>query len=147
MEAVARQFATNKNCLVIRNGMFSYRWTQIFEMGNIPKEHYVIKARKLTQDSFEPFHPPPIVEVLHEINTKKPHLVFAPHVETSSGIILPLDYIQQISRCVHEYGGLFVLDCIASGCIWIDMREAGVDVLITAPQKGRKYSIFKINNH
>lgn len=144
MESVARQFATNKNCLVIRNGMFSYRWTQIFEMGNIPKEHHVLKARQIQHAPFEPFLPPPIEEVLAEINSKKPELVFSPHVETSSGIILPFDYLQQISRAVHEYGGLFVLDCIASGCIWVDMREVGIDILITAPQKGNIPFFFSL---
>ena len=145
MEAIARQFATNKKCLVIRNGLFSYRWTQIFEMGSIPKEENVLKARQIHHNLFEPFQPPPINEVLENINLTQPDVVFAPHVETSSGIILPLDYIQQISQCVHQYGGLLVLDCIASGCIWIDMKEAGVDILLTAPQKGFFFNIMISN--
>ena len=48
MEAVARQFATGKKCLVVRNGWFSFRWTQIFDMGNIPTSHSVYKAVSYT---------------------------------------------------------------------------------------------------
>ena len=136
MEAVARQFATGKNCLVIRNGWFSYRWTQIFEMGNMPAECSVLKARMIAAGPQQPFAPAPVEEVVAAINDKKPHVVFAPHVETSSGILLPDDYLRKVATAVHANGGLFVLDCIASGTIWVDMKAIGVDVLISAPQKG-----------
>jgi aspartate aminotransferase-like enzyme len=136
MEAVARQFSTGKKCLVIRNGWFSYRWSQIFEMGNIPASCTVLQARKTGNGVQDPFMPCPIDEVIETIRNEKPDLVFAPHVETSSGMLLPNDYLRQIAVAVHEYGGLFVLDCIASGTIWVDMKETGVDILISAPQKG-----------
>ncbi|MGE6994893.1 aminotransferase class V-fold PLP-dependent enzyme [Pseudomonas sp. NPDC047961] len=136
MEAVARQLAHDRNCLVIRNGWFSYRWTQIFEMGRIPAQSTVLKARPLDQTAQAAFTPPPIDEVVASISTNKPDLVFAPHVETSSGIILPDDYLRAIGDAVHAVGGLFVLDCIASGALWVDMQASGVDVLISAPQKG-----------
>lgn len=136
MEAVARQFATGRKCLVIRNGWFSYRWTQIFEMGGIPSEHRVLKARALSADKHSPFAPPPLDEVLAAIREDKPDLVFAPHVETASGIMLPEAYIRAVAETVHEIGGLFVLDCVASGTHWIDMQKTGVDILISAPQKG-----------
>lgn len=136
MEAVARQLAHDKNCLVIRNGWFSYRWSQIFEMGDIPKSSTVLRARKTGDGSQDPFAPAPIEEVVETIESEKPDIVFAPHVETASGMILPDDYLKMIADAVHAYGGLFVLDCIASGTIWVDMREVGVDILISAPQKG-----------
>ena len=136
MEAVARQFATNKNCLVLRNGWFSFRWSQIFEKGNIPSEETVMKACRVSKDPQAPFAPADINEVVDTIITKKPNLVFAPHVETSSGIILPDDYIRSVADAVHSVGGMFVLDCIASGAIWVDMEDTGVDILISAPQKG-----------
>ncbi len=136
MEAVARQFATGKNCLVVRNGWFSFRWTQIFEMGNIPAKSTVIMARPVAEGSPAAFAPAPIDEVVAAIKAEKPDVVFAPHVETSAGIILPDDYIKAITTAVHEVGGIFVLDCIASGTIWVDMEACGVDVLISAPQKG-----------
>lgn len=136
MEAVARQFAHGKKCLVIRNGWFSYRWTQIFEMGEIPSESVVLKARRVADKRQAAFAPPPIEDVVATIAAEKPDLVFAPHVETSSGIILPDDYIRAIADAVHGVGGMFVLDCIASGTLWVDMQTAGVDVLISAPQKG-----------
>jgi aspartate aminotransferase-like enzyme len=136
MEAVARQFATGQNCLVIRNGWFSFRWTQIFEMGNIPAKSTVIMARPVAEGSQMAFAPAPIAEVVAAIKAEKPDVVFAPHVETSAGIILPDDYIKAITAAVHEVGGIFVLDCIASGTIWVDMEACGVDVLISAPQKG-----------
>jgi aspartate aminotransferase-like enzyme len=136
MEAVARQFATNKRCLVIRNGWFSYRWTQIFEMGSIPAACTVLKARRQKPGSQEPFSPVPVDEAVKTILSEKPDVVFAPHVETSCGMILPDDYIKAITDAVHSYGGLFVLDCIASGAMWVDITATGVDVLITAPQKG-----------
>ncbi|MDX1404146.1 MAG: aminotransferase class V-fold PLP-dependent enzyme [Woeseiaceae bacterium] len=136
MEAVARQFATGKKCLVIRNGFFSYRWSQIFDMGAIPSSATVLKARKTGPDSQDPFTPAPLDEVVETIGREKPDVVFAPHVETSSGMLLPDDYLCQVADAVHENGGLFVLDCIASGAIWVDMQAIGVDVLISAPQKG-----------
>ena len=136
MEAIARQFGTNKKCLVIRNGWFSYRWTQIFEMGDIPSESIVLKARMVEDAHQAPFIPCPIEEVVATIAAEKPDVVFAPHVETSAGMILPDDYLRAVADAVHAVGGLFVLDCIASGTIWVDMEACGVDVLVSAPQKG-----------
>jgi aspartate aminotransferase-like enzyme len=136
MEAVARQLATGQKCLVIRNGWFSYRWTQIFEMGQIPSEAMVLKARPIIEGSQAAFSPPPLTDVLATIAAEKPQVVFAPHVETSSGIILPDGYLRAVADAVHAVGGLFVLDCIASGTLWVDMQACGVDVLISAPQKG-----------
>ena len=136
MEAVARQFAQGKRCLVIRNGWFSYRWTQIFEMGRIPAETIVLKARRSSERRQSPFAPAPIDEVVATIRSQRPDLVFAPHVETASGVMLPDDYLRAVGDAVREVGGLFVLDCVASGTVWVDMAVAGADVLITAPQKG-----------
>ncbi len=136
MEAVARQFATGKKCLVIRNGWFSFRWTQIFDKGQIPSQSTVLKARRIQEGKQAPFAPAPIEEVVATIKTKKPDLVFAPHVETASGIILPDNYMKAVADAVHSAGGMFVLDCIASGTVWVDMESSGVDVLISAPQKG-----------
>jgi aspartate aminotransferase-like enzyme len=136
MEAVARQFATGKKCLVVRTGWFSYRWTQIFEAGSIPVSHVVLKARPLGPGPQAPFAPPPIEEVVAAIAREQPDVVFAPHVETSSGMMLPDSYIRALAEATHEVGGLVVLDCIASGSVWVDMRACGVDVLVSAPQKG-----------
>ena len=136
MESVARQFATDKKTLVIRNGYFSYRWTQILDMGNIAAGSKVLKARQLQTGDQEAFAPAPIEEVVATIAKEKPGVVFAPHVETSAGIILPNDYIKAVTDAVHAVDGIFVLDCIASGCLWVDMKTLGVDVLISAPQKG-----------
>ena len=136
MESVARQFATDRNCLVLRNGWFSYRWSQILEMGNIPSKLTVLKATRERDGPQESFSPVDINQVVNQIKTEKPAMVFAPHVETSSGIILPDEYIQSVSEAVHSVGGMFVLDCIASGAIWVDMEKCGVDVLVSAPQKG-----------
>lgn len=136
MEAVARQFATGRKVLVVRNGFFSYRWTQIFEAGSIPAEEIVMKARRQGEGPQAPFAPAPIDEVVARIRADKPEVVFAPHVETASGMILPDDYIRALADAVHEHGGLMVLDCVASGCVWVDMKATGVDVLISAPQKG-----------
>ena len=136
MEAVARQFATGKKCLIIRNGWFSFRWTQILDMGNIPESASVLMARKIADETEAPFAPAPIEEVIAAINEQKPDVVFAPHVETSSGMLLPDEYIKAVADAVHANGGLFVLDCIASGTIWVDMKDTGVDVLVSAPQKG-----------
>lgn len=135
MEAIARQFATGKNCLVIRNGFFSYRWSQIFEMGSIPARCTVLAAKPVAVGAQQPFAPLAIEEVEETILREKPDLVFAPHVETASGIILPDDYLARVATAVHAVGGLFVLDCVASGAVWVDMRKCGVDVLLTAPQK------------
>ena len=136
MEAVARQFATDKNVLVIRNGWFSYRWTQIFDMGCIPSASTVLKARRVGTDKQAPWIPCPIEEVVATIAREKPAVVFAPHVETSAGMILPDDYLRAVSDAVHGVGGLLVLDCIASGAMWVNMEATGVDVLVSAPQKG-----------
>jgi len=136
MESVARQFATNQKVLVIRNGWFSYRWSQIFDMGNIPSESIILKARPLSNDIQAAWVPCPIQEVVDVIHKEKPAVVFAPHVETSCGMILPDDYLRRVSEAVHSVGGLFVLDCIASGAMWVNMKETGVDVLVSAPQKG-----------
>ena len=135
-EAVARQFGTDKKCLVLRNGWFSFRWSQIFEMGGIPSEEIVLKARRMDDSGQPSFAPAPIEEVIATIQAEKPDVVFAPHVETSSGMILPESYMKAVGDAVHAVGGLFVLDCIASGTIWVDMEAAGVDVLVSAPQKG-----------
>eukprot|EP00808_Paulinella_micropora_P031814 g55900.t1 len=138
MEAVARQFGSGKKCLVIRNGYFSFRWSDIFQACDIPKEETVMNAKPLQDEkcNTREFAPCPIEQVLAQIKKSKPDVVFAPHVETSAGIILPDGYLKQVTAAVHEYGGLFVLDCIASGCVWVDMEAVGVDIVITAPQKG-----------
>ncbi len=136
MEAVARQFATDKKCLVIRNGFFSYRWSQIFDAGNIPAEQSVLMARPTESGPNAALAPCPIDEVISEIETFKPDLVFAPHVETASGIILPDDYLVAVADATHKNGGMFVLDCVASGAMWVNMQKSGVDILISAPQKG-----------
>ncbi|WP_396435702.1 aminotransferase class V-fold PLP-dependent enzyme [Limnohabitans sp.] len=136
MESVARQFATDQHVMVIRNGWFSYRWTQIFDMGRIPKSHSVHKARRIAGGSQAAWAPAPIEDIKAAIAAEKPALVFAPHVETSAGMMLPDDYLKAVSDAVHAVGGLFVLDCIASGAMWLDMQATGVDVLISAPQKG-----------
>ncbi len=136
MEAVARQFASGKRVMVIRNGWFSYRWTQIFEMGSIPEDSIVLKAQRATDDKQAPFAPPAIAQVVATIKDKRPTVVFAPHVETASGIILPDDYLCAMADAVHSVGGMLVLDCVASGAIWVDMVATGVDVIVSAPQKG-----------
>jgi aspartate aminotransferase-like enzyme len=136
MEAVARQFATGRKCLVLRNGWFSYRWSQIFEMGNIPSEARVLKARRTSAEPRAPYAPAPIDEVVRTIRAEQPALVFAPHVETASGIILPDAYLRAVADAIHAVGGMFVLDCVASGALWVDMEALGVDILVSAPQKG-----------
>ena len=136
MESVARQFAGGKKVLIIRNGWFSYRWTQILDMGHIAAESTVLKARRVGADPQSPWVPAPIDEVVAAIRDKKPDVVFAPHVETACGMILPDDYLRAVADAVHEVGGLFVLDCIASGAMWVNMVDTGVDILISAPQKG-----------
>ena len=136
MEAIARQFCTGKKALVIRDGFFSYRWTQIFDMGKIPSSHVVLKARRTGTDKQSPWVPTPIAEVVAAIAAEKPEVVIAPHVETAAGIILPDDYLKAVAAAAHAAGALFVLDCVASGCMWVDMEAIGVDVIVTAPQKG-----------
>ena len=136
MEAVARQFAGGRKCLVIRNGYFSFRWSQIFETGRITDDTIVLKASPIGPGRQQPWAPPPLAEVLAAIRLHKPDLVFAPHVDTSSGILLPADYLRAVGEAVHEHGGMFILDCVASGTVWVDMRACAVDVLLSAPQKG-----------
>ncbi len=136
MEAVARQFATDKNVLVIRNGWFSYRWTQIFDMGRIPAHSTVLKARRVGSEKQAPWVPCQVEDVVATILHERPAVVFAPHVETAAGMILPDDYLRAVADAVHSVGGLLVLDCIASGAMWVDMEATGVDVLVSAPQKG-----------
>lgn len=136
MEAAARQIARDADVLVIRNGWFSYRWSQIFEAGGLPSSETVMTARRSGNDPRSPFAPPPIEEVVAKIAELKPAAVFAPHVETSAGMILPDDYVSAMAEAVHAHGGVMVLDCIASGCVWVDMAATGVDILISAPQKG-----------
>jgi aspartate aminotransferase-like enzyme len=136
MEAVVRQFAGGKRVLIVRNGWFSYRWSQIFEAAGVASETAVLKARLTGAEPKSPFAPAPIDEVVAAIRSTKPDVVFAPHVETSAGMMLPDDYLAAIGSAVHEYGGLFVLDCVASGAMWVDMRATGVDIIVSAPQKG-----------
>lgn len=136
MEAVARQFAAGRRVMIIRNGYFSYRWSQILEQGGITPKTTVLKARQIGADATSPWVPVPVDEVVDRINEERPDVVFAPHVETSAGMILPDEYLAAVGGAVRENGGLFVLDCIASGCAWVDMHACNVDVLISAPQKG-----------
>jgi aspartate aminotransferase-like enzyme len=136
MEAVARQLVQGQRCLIVRNGWFSYRWSQIIEMGRLSSEVTVLKARRARAGAQEPFAPAPLDEVLAAIERERPAVVFAPHVETASGMLLPDPYIAAVAAATRSVGGLFVLDCIASGAIWIDMKALGVDVLVSAPQKG-----------
>ncbi len=136
MEAVARQFAPGRKCLVLRNGWFSFRWSQILDMGAIASATTVLKARRIAEGVQAPFAPAPIDEVVAAIRSERPAVVFAPHVETASGMLLPDDYLRAVGAAARDVDALFVLDCIASGAIWVDMRDIGVDVLISAPQKG-----------
>ena len=136
MEAVARQFARDQDALVVRNGWFSYRWSQIFETGGLTSSATVMKARQTGNGAQSPFAPAPIEDVTAAIREQKPSIAFAPHVETAAGVILPDAYVTALAEAAHEVGALMVLDCIASGCAWVDMRATGVDVLISAPQKG-----------
>ncbi|MGC3985187.1 MAG: aminotransferase class V-fold PLP-dependent enzyme [Pseudorhodoferax sp.] len=136
MEAVARQFANREKVLIVRNGWFSYRWSQIFDVGALGGGAVVCKARRVGEGAQAPWQPAPAEEVAAAIRAEKPKVVFAPHVETASGILLPDDYLRSISAAAHEVGALFVLDCVASGAMWVDMQATGVDVLISAPQKG-----------
>ena len=136
MEAVARQFGGNKKCLVLRNGWFSYRWTQIFDLDSSFNDVSILKGRQVDNSAQGSFEPAPLEEVLAFIKKEKPAVVFAPHVETSAGIILPDDYLKAVGEAVRSVDGIFVLDCIASGAMWVDMKACNVDVLISAPQKG-----------
>ncbi|MEO1720016.1 MAG: alanine--glyoxylate aminotransferase family protein, partial [Pseudomonadota bacterium] len=136
IEAVARQFATDKSALIVRNGWFSYRWSQVFEAGGVPKSSHVMMASRTSDSPTAPFAPPPIEDVVAAIRDQKPDVVCAAHVETSAGLILADDYIKQMADAVHAHGGLMILDCVASGCIWVDMQATGADVVISAPQKG-----------
>ncbi len=136
MEAVARQFAAGRECLIVRNGLFSFRWSQILDAAGIAAGQTVVKARPLSPERHAPWAPAPLDEIRQAIRTARPQVVFAPHVETSAGIILPEEYICGIAEATHEAGGIFVLDCVASGAVWVDMNTTGVDVLISAPQKG-----------
>lgn len=136
MEAIARQFAGGRRCLVIRNGYFSYRWSQILEKGGITDDVRVLHATRVAPGPQQPFAPAPIADVVAAIDEHRPDVVFAPHVDTASGMILPDDYLRAVGEAVHRNGGLFVLDCVASGAVWVDMKACGVDVLLSAPQKG-----------
>ena len=136
MEAVARQLATGRRCLIVRNGLFSYRWSQIFEAGSVAPETTVCRARPVSDERNAPWVPPPVAEVVETIERTRPEVVFAAHVETAAGMLLPDDYVGAVAAATHAAGGLFVLDCIASGALWVDMTELGVDVLLSAPQKG-----------
>ena len=136
MESVARQFATDRPVVVIRNGWFSYRWTQILETGRIASGSTVLKARPQRPGPKSPYAPPSLDDVVATIRKERPACVFAPHVETAAGIVLPDDYLRAVGDAARDVGALFVLDCIASGALWVDMDATGVDVLITAPQKG-----------
>ncbi|MFP5345456.1 MAG: aminotransferase class V-fold PLP-dependent enzyme, partial [Actinomycetes bacterium] len=136
MEAVARQLATGRRCLVVRNGLFSFRWSQIFDAGAIPAETTVCCARPVSSDRHAPWVPPPLDELVETIGRTRPDVVFAAHVETAAGMVLPDDYVRTAARATHDAGGLFVLDCVASGALWVDMTDVGVDVLLSAPQKG-----------
>ena len=136
MEAVARQLATGRRCLVVRNGLFSYRWSQIFDAGSVTGHTTVCSARPVSDERHAPWAPPPVDEVVEAIEGNRPEVVFAAHVETAAGMVLPDDYVRAVAAATHGAGGLFVLDCIASGALWVDMTELGVDVLLSAPQKG-----------
>ena len=136
MEAVARQFANREKVLIVRNGWFSYRWSQIFDTGGLGSGAVVCQARKQGEGPQAPWAPCPAAEVAAAIRAERPKVVFAPHVETASGMILSDDYLRTVSAAAHEVGALLVLDCIASGAMWVDMQATGVDVLISAPQKG-----------
>lgn len=136
MESVARQLATGRRALVVRNGLFSYRWSQILDMGGIASSVVVCEARPDGDGAQAAWSPAPIDEVVAAIRSGRPDVVFAPHVETAAGMILTDEYVRALADAVHEAGGVLVLDCIASGAMWVDMRDLGVDVLLSAPQKG-----------
>lgn len=151
MEAVARQLARGKKCLIVRNGLFSFRWTQILEQGNLAADTHVCAARRTHDNDQAPFAPAPIDEVCEHIARYQPDLVFAPHVETASGMMLPDSYIRRLAEATHAVGALLVIDAIASGCMWLDMRDLGIDIIVSAPQKGLSASpccgIVLFNEH
>jgi aspartate aminotransferase-like enzyme len=137
MEAVARQFANREKVLIVRNGWFSFRWTQIIEAGGLASGGVVVcQARRQGEGPQAPFAPCPAEDVAAAIRAERPRVVFAPHVETSAGILLSDDYLRTVGAAAREVGALFVLDCVASGALWVDMQAVGVDILISAPQKG-----------
>ena len=136
MEAVARQYARKENVLVIRNGWFSYRWTQIFDQGVAPTHAEIVRACPDSASADQQFSPAPLEEIVAQIHKQKPRLVVSPHVETSAGLLMPDSYLSEIAKAAHDVGALFVLDCVASGALWVDMKQIGIDILITAPQKG-----------
>ena len=136
MEAIARQFVRDANVMVIRNGWFSYRWSQIIDAGGLAATTTVLAARQLADETDAPFAPLPLDDILAQIRAEKPDIVFCPHVETSAGLMVPDDFIAAVTACVHEHGGMFVLDCVASGTVFVNLEDTGVDVLLTAPQKG-----------
>ena len=136
MEAVARQLATGQKVLIVRNGWFSYRWSQILQVGGIAASELVLKAQPVRADEGAPYAPPPIEEVVATIAREQPGIVCVAHVETASGILLPDDYLRRIGEAVRAVNGLFVVDCVASGAVWLDMPELNIDVLLSAPQKG-----------
>jgi aspartate aminotransferase-like enzyme len=136
MEAIARQFVRDANVMVIRNGWFSYRWSQIIDAGGLASRTTVLAARQLADETDAPFAPLPLDDILARIRAEKPNIVFCPHVETSAGMMMPDDFIAAVTECVHEHGGMFVLDCVASGTVFVNLEQTGVDVLLTAPQKG-----------
>jgi len=136
MEAIARQFVRDAKVMVIRNGWFSYRWSQIIDAGGLASQTTVLAARQLADETDAPFAPLPLDDILAQIRDEKPDIVFCPHVETSAGMMMPDDFIAAVAACVHEHGGMFVLDCVASGTVFVNLEQTGVDVLLTAPQKG-----------
>lgn len=137
MEAVARQLtpAAGPATLVVRNGWFSFRWSQILDAMGAP-EPTVCRATQIADAPQAPFSPPAADAVAAAIATHRPPVVFVPHVETSAGMVVPDGWIRTVAAATHAVGGLLVLDCIASGALWVDMADLGVDVLISAPQKG-----------
>lgn len=136
MEAIARQFAADASVLIVRNGLFSFRWTAILDTGSIAKEQTILQAGRTAEEAKAAWSPAPLNEIVDSIRVNRPAVVFAPHVETSSGMMLPQEYVEVIGKAVREVDGLFVLDCVASGAVWVDMKASNVDVLLTAPQKG-----------
>ena len=136
MEAVARQFGKNQQNAILRNVWFSYRWTQTFDAISPEKTPTVLKARRETNQQGQPFSPFAVECALSYVQHERPDCLFAAHVETAAGLMLPNDYIRKLGKTVRGNGGLLVLDCVASGAIWVDMQDMNVDILITVPQKG-----------
>ena len=145
MEAIARQFAAQKKCLVLRNGWFSYRWSEIIEKSELSTEVKVLKAKRSTDNFNAAFTPVDLETAKSEIVSHRPHVVFAPHVETSAGIILPDSYLKEIADATHSVGGLFILDCVASGAMWVDMKNLGM--ILQSPKKSLwRFTFDKKNN-